>query len=51
MKKQLIYLFAPAWLLAAGCSENRSADETQNDGYGTLQIGCTTDGKSEAKRS
>ena len=44
MKKQLIYLFAPAWLLAAGCSENRSADETQNDGYGTLQIGCTTDG-------
>lgn len=43
MKRRLIYLFAPAWLLAAGCSENRSADDMQ-DGYGTLQIGCTADG-------
>lgn len=42
MKRQLIYLFAPAILLAAGCSENHTSDN-EKEGYGTLRIGCETD--------
>lgn len=42
MKRRLIYLFAPAWLLAAGCSEEHPADA--QEGLGTLQIACTADG-------
>lgn len=40
MKKQLIYLLASACLLAAGCSTENKTDET---GYGTLSVNCTTD--------
>lgn len=43
MKKQLFYLFAPAFLLAAGCSES-TADGKQDSEYGTLQIACTPNG-------
>lgn len=41
MKRQLLYILAPALLAATGCSENGTVPE--ENGYGTLSIACTAD--------
>lgn len=42
MKRQLLYMLAPALLTAAGCSENTPAGG-EEDGCGTLRVGCSAD--------
>ena len=44
MKRQLLYILAPALLTAAGCSESTTA-VGEEDGYGTLRVACTPDDK------